>query len=63
MMNIDKYTDAIRNCRFCFMCRHISPVANVTFAEADTPRVRAVMIYGATMHPEWWSNPDYIAML
>ena len=63
MMNIDKYTDAIRNCRFCFMCRHISPVGNVTFAEADTPRVRAVMIYGATCHPEWWSNPDYIAML
>ena len=45
------------------MCRHISPVGNVTFAEADTPRVRAVMIYGATHHPEWWSNPDYIAML
>ena len=21
------------------------------------------MIYGATHHPEWWSNPDYIAML
>ena len=62
-MNIDKCLDAVTNCRFCFMCRHISAVANVTFAEADTPRVRAVMIYGALQHPEWWSNPEYIDML
>ncbi len=62
-MNIDKYFDAIKNCRFCFMCRHLSAVGNVTFTEADTPRVRAAMIYGATLHPEWWSNPEYIDML
>lgn len=62
-MNIDKCLDAVRNCRFCFMCRHLSAVGNVTFTEADTPRVRAAMIYGATMHPEWWSNPEYIDML
>ena len=51
-MNIDKYTDAIKNCRFCFMCRHLSGIGNVMFTEADTPRVRAAMIYGVTMHPE-----------
>jgi len=62
-MNIDTCLDAVKNCRFCFMCRHISAIANVTFAEADTPRVRAVMIYGAMQHPEWWSNPEYIDML
>ena len=62
-MNIDKYLDAVKNCRFCFMCRHLSAVGNVTFTEADTPRVRAAMIYGATLHPEWWSNPEYIDML
>ena len=62
-MNIDNCLDAVKNCRFCFMCRHLSAVGNVTFAEADTPRVRAAVIYGAMMHPEWWSNPEYIDML
>ena len=62
-MNIDKYIDAVKNCRFCFMCRHLSAIGNVTFTEADTPRIRAAMIYGAMMHPEWWSNPEYVAML
>lgn len=59
-MNIDKFTDAIRNCRFCFMCRHLSGVGNVTFTEADTPRIRASLIWGLTLHPEGWSNPDFI---
>ena len=51
-MNIDKFTDTIKVCRFCFMCRHLSGIGNVTFTEADTPRIRASLIYGATMHPE-----------
>ena len=62
-MHIEKCLDAVKNCRFCFMCRHLSAVGNVTFTEADTPRVRAAMIYGAMLHPEWWSNPEYIDML
>ncbi|MBR2374418.1 MAG: (Fe-S)-binding protein [Lentisphaeria bacterium] len=59
-MNIDKYTDTIKACRFCFMCRHLSGIGNVTFTEADTPRVRASMIYGATMYPEKLTHPDLI---
>ncbi len=59
-MNIDKYTDAIKNCRFCFMCRHLSAIGNVTFTEADTPRVRAAMTYGVTLYPEKLANADYI---
>ena len=62
-MNIDKYIDAVKNCRFCFMCRHLSAVGNVTFTEADTPRVRASMIYGVMMHPELISDPDFIDTL
>ena len=62
-MNIDTCLDAVTNCRFCFLCRHLSAVGNVTFAEADTPRVRAAMIHGAMKHPEWWGNPEYIDML
>ena len=61
-MNIEKCLDAVKNCRFCFMCRHLSAVGNVTFTEADTPRVRAVAAYGALRNPEWWSNPEYIDM-
>ena len=42
-MNIDKFTDVIKACRFCFMCRHLSPVGNVSFRESDTPRGRALI--------------------
>lgn len=59
-MYIDNFSEAITYCRFCFMCRHLSPIGNVTFTEADTPRVRASMIYGATMYPDEFTNPDLI---
>ena len=62
-MNIDNCTDAIKNCRFCFMCRHLSAIGNVTFTEADTPRIRAAMTYGVTMYPEKLANRDYIDTL
>ncbi|MFA5204157.1 MAG: (Fe-S)-binding protein [Lentisphaeria bacterium] len=42
-MNIDQFNDTINACRFCFMCRHLSPVGNVTFRESDTPRGRALL--------------------
>jgi hypothetical protein len=42
-MNIDKFQDAISACRFCFMCRHLSAVGNVSFRESDTPRGRALL--------------------
>ena len=59
-MNIEKFTDSIKACRFCFMCRHLSAIGNVTFTEADTPRVRASMIYGAMLHPELLTNDELI---
>ena len=31
-------------CRFCWMCRHICPVAGATGSEAWTPRARGLMI-------------------
>lgn len=62
-MQIEKYIDSIKACRFCFMCRHLSAVGNVTFTEADTPRIRASMLYGVTMYPERLKNPDLIATL
>lgn len=31
-------------CRFCWMCRHICTVGNVTGNEADTPRAKGLMV-------------------
>lgn len=59
-MNIEKFSDAIKYCRFCFMCRHLSGIGNVTFTEADTPRIRASMIFGATLRPETLTNEDLV---
>lgn len=59
-MYTDNFADAIKYCRFCFMCRHLSGIGNVTFTEADTPRVRASMIFGAVHHPENFTNEDLI---
>ena len=42
-MHIDTMIEALNACRFCFMCRHLSAVGNVTFREADTPRGRALL--------------------
>ena len=39
---------------------HLSGIGNVTFTEADTPRIRASLIYGATMYPEKLFAPDLI---
>ena len=45
-MHIDKYEEAMMNCRFCFMCRHLSTIGQVRCTEVDTPRIRAAMLYG-----------------
>ena len=48
-MNIDNFQEDIKKCRFCFMCRHLSGVGNVTFREADTQRIRTAMVYGVPL--------------
>lgn len=62
-MHIDKYEEAMMNCRFCFMCRHLSAVGNVRFTEADTPRIRAAMIYGLRTGTTKLDDPDFIETL
>lgn len=59
-MNIDNFKDAVKACRFCFMCRHLSGVGNVSFREADTPRVRAAFIDGIMRDKALLANPDFI---
>lgn len=62
-MNIDKYEEAIMNCRFCFMCRHLSAIGNVRFTEVDTPRVRAAMLYGLRTGTNSFDDEDFVEAL
>jgi len=62
-MHIEEHQDVINACRFCFMCRHLDPVGNVTFREADTPRGRALVIDSIRMNPECLKNADFIDAL
>ncbi len=62
-MHLEKHLDAIKACRFCFMCRHLDPVGNVTFREADTPRGRALICDRIRMDPANLKNADFIDTL
>ena len=62
-MHIDKYEEAILNCRFCFMCRHLSAIGNVRFTEVDTPRVRAAMLYGLRNGTNCLADEDFVDAL
>jgi Fe-S oxidoreductase len=59
-MNIENYLETINACRFCFMCRHLSPLGNVTYQEADTPRGRALILDKIRMNKSELENQDYI---
>ncbi|MDD5729200.1 MAG: hypothetical protein PHV59_11620 [Victivallales bacterium] len=62
-MNIEKYFEVIEACRFCFMCRHLATLGNVSFEEADTPRGRALILDRVRMDKSNLENPDYINTL
>lgn len=59
-MHIEKHLDVINACRFCFMCRHLDPVGNVTCRESDTPRGRALICDRVRMDVSNLANPDFI---
>ncbi len=59
-MYIDKFEEAIMNCRFCFMCRHLSAIGNVRFTEVDTPRIRAAMLYGLRTGTNSFDDEDFV---
>ena len=62
-MHIDKYEEAIMNCRFCFMCRHLSTIGQARGTEVDTPRVRAAMLYGLRNGTNSFDDADFIDAL
>ncbi|MBR1588713.1 MAG: hypothetical protein IJ658_10355 [Kiritimatiellae bacterium] len=51
------------NCRFCFMCRHLSAIGNVRFTEVDTPRIRAAMLYGLRTGTNSFDDEDFVGAL
>jgi len=59
-MHIESYANVILACRFCFMCRHLSAVGNVTCRECDTPRGRALIADTVRMRPEFLANADFV---
>jgi len=62
-MYIENCQEVINACRFCFMCRHLDPVGNVTFRESDTPRGRALIIDRMRMDRTCMKDPDFIDAL
>ena len=62
-MHIDKYEEAIMNCRFCFMCRHLSTIGQVRKTEVDTPRIRAAMLYGLRTGTNSFDDSDFVDAL
>ncbi len=62
-MHIDAFEDAIMNCRFCFMCRHLSTIGNVRCTEVDTPRIRAAMLYGLRTGTNSFDDSDFVDAL
>ena len=62
-MHIDKYEEALMNCRFCFMCRHLSTIGQARSTEVDTPRVRAAMLYGLRTGTNSFDDTDFVDAL
>ena len=62
-MHIDNFEDAIMNCRFCFMCRHLSTIGQARGTEVDTPRVRAAMLFGLRNGTNSFDDSDFVDAL
>ena len=62
-MHINNFEDAIMNCRFCFMCRHLSTIGQARGTEVDTPRVRAAMLFGLRNGTNSFDDADFVDAL
>lgn len=62
-MRCESLADVIEACRFCFMCRHLATVANVSFREADTPRGVALVLDRVRRDPTRLGRPDFVECL
>ena len=51
MLISEKNKKTIDACRFCWMCRHICPIGNVTGRERNNARARALSL--SMVEREW----------
>lgn len=58
-MYTDPILSTVRDCRFCFMCRHVCSVGNVTMRESNTPRGFALIADKSAMDPGVLRDPGF----
>lgn len=55
--------EAIKACRFCFMCRHVCTIGNVTRTESNTPRGFGLLADKSVMDASRMRHHDFIAAM
>ncbi len=58
-MGIDHVKEVIKNCRFCFMCRHACPTFLATKLDSHTPRGYALMLSEISEGIRKWTD-DFV---
>lgn len=58
-MYADTILNTVHDCRFCFMCRHVCSVGNVTLRESNTPRGFALITDKSAMNPAVLDDPVF----
>ena len=58
-MGIDHVREVIKNCRFCFMCRHACPTFLATKLDSHTPRGYALMLSEISAGIRGWTD-DFV---
>jgi Fe-S oxidoreductase len=58
-MYAETILQTVKDCRFCFMCRHVCSIGNVTLRESNTPRGFALMIDKSAMKSEVLADPGF----
>ncbi|MEK6795318.1 MAG: (Fe-S)-binding protein [Spirochaetota bacterium] len=52
--------ETVKACRFCFMCRHVCTIGNVTRSESNTPRGFGLLTDKSIMRPDAFTDKNFI---
>jgi len=55
-MEVYKYNETIKMCRFCLMCRHACTVGNATLNDSNLPRGKALLLFANQMELSEWDD-------
>jgi Fe-S oxidoreductase len=56
MMSTKTFTDTIKACRVCLLCRHACTVGNVTLMDTNLPRGKALLLYATQVELLDWDH-------